>query len=57
MRGCYPCGALSMIAQNMQGVAVLIDFAKGASLLKKIKRYIYQILSVMNIQLLVIHFL
>ncbi len=25
-----------MIAQNMQGVAVLIEFAKGTSLLKKI---------------------
>ncbi len=28
----------SMIAQNMQGVAVLIEFAKGTKLLKKIKR-------------------
>ncbi len=26
----------SMIAQNMQGVAVLIEFAKGTNLLKKI---------------------
>ncbi len=56
MWGCYPCGAHSMIAQNMQGVAVLIEFAKGTNLLKKI--YLPNFVSDEHyIQLLVIHFL
>ncbi len=47
----------SMIAQNMQGVAVLIEFAKGTNLLKKIYKKIYLPNFVSDEQLLVIHFL